>query len=90
MAFIPGYTHGVKTAISLPDETFHAVTNRARELGMSRSEFFAIAARRYLDELDGQSLTAQIDEAIGDAGTDDSWQGAVSAGRKRLAGPGDW
>jgi antitoxin MazE6 len=90
MAFIPGYTPGVKTAISLPDDTFHAVTNRARELGMSRSEFFATAARRYLDELDGQSLTARIDQAVADGATDDSSQAASSAGRRHLAEQGDW
>jgi len=90
VAVIPGYTSGVKTAISLPDDTFHAVTNRARELGMSRSEFFATAARRYLLELDAQSLTAQIDQAVGDGSTDDSSQAAVAAGRRRLAEQRDW
>ena len=90
MVFIPGYTPGVKTAISLPDDTFHAVTSRARELGMSRSEFFATAARRYLDELDGQSLTARIDQAVGDGATDASSQAASSAGRRHLAEQGDW
>jgi metal-responsive CopG/Arc/MetJ family transcriptional regulator len=54
----------MKTAISLPDETFRRVDERAAALGMSRSEFFWRAAERYLDELDGESLTAQINEAI--------------------------
>lgn len=40
----------MKTAISLPKTTFTAATSRAAELGISRSEFFAVAARRYLDE----------------------------------------
>ena len=31
---------------------------------MSRSEFFARAAQRYLDELDAESLTHQIDQAL--------------------------
>ena len=80
----------MKTAISLPDETFHAVTTRAKQLGMSRSEFFAVAARHYLEELDGQSFTAQIDDALRDLGTDDSSRAAVSAGRRRLADQDDW
>jgi hypothetical protein len=50
----------VKTAISLPDDTYEQATRRAAELGISRSEFFARAARRYLDELTSQSLTHQI------------------------------
>ena len=79
----------MKTAISLPDDTFHAVTSRAKELGMSRSEFFAVAARRYLAELDGQSLTTRINEALRDVGADDASAVAVAAGRRRLAA-GDW
>ena len=45
----------MKTAISLPNETFERVSRRASDLGMSRSEFFARAAQRYLDELDSHS-----------------------------------
>jgi metal-responsive CopG/Arc/MetJ family transcriptional regulator len=54
----------MKTAISLPDETFDRVAQRASELGMSRSEFFTRAAQRYLDDLDAKSLTGQIDSAL--------------------------
>jgi len=39
----------VKTAISLPDDTYEQATRQAAELGISRSEFFARAARSYLD-----------------------------------------
>lgn len=63
-AVIPGYTRGVKTAISVPDETFERVSRRAAALGMSRSEFFARAAQRYLEQLDVESLTDQIDSAL--------------------------
>lgn len=81
---IPGYTQEMKTAISLPDDTFEQATRQAAELGISRSEFFARAARRYLDELAEWSLTQQIDEALEAAGPDDSAAAAVSAGRDRL------
>ncbi|MDQ2637153.1 MAG: ribbon-helix-helix protein, CopG family [Actinomycetota bacterium] len=54
----------MKTAISVSDETFARVSRTASELGMSRSEFFARAAQRYLDELEAQSLTRQIDSAL--------------------------
>jgi metal-responsive CopG/Arc/MetJ family transcriptional regulator len=49
----------VKTAISLPDELFDRITERARESGVSRSDFFARAAVRYLADLDGQSATGR-------------------------------
>jgi metal-responsive CopG/Arc/MetJ family transcriptional regulator len=80
----------MKTAISLPDDTYEEATRQAAELGISRSEFFARAARRYLDDLAEESLTQQIDEALEAAGSDDSWAVAVAAGRNRLAGEDDW
>jgi metal-responsive CopG/Arc/MetJ family transcriptional regulator len=60
----------VKTAISIPDETFERIEKQVADLGISRSEFFARAARRYLEELEGESITAQINAAI-DAGAVD-------------------
>ena len=68
-AVIPGYTRCMKTAISVPDEIFSQVGSRAAELGISRSEFFARAARQYLDQLADYSLTQQIDAAIDAAET---------------------
>jgi hypothetical protein len=79
----------MKTAISLPDVTFEKATKKARELGISRSEFFARAAEVYLDELAGHSLTSQIDEALGAVGPDESSSAAAAAGRRRL-GEDDW
>jgi metal-responsive CopG/Arc/MetJ family transcriptional regulator len=79
----------VKTAISLPDDTYEQASRRAAELGISRSEFFARAARRYLDELAVDSLTQQINEALGTT-DDDSNAAAATAGRSRLAGQDDW
>lgn len=88
---IPGYTQGMKTAISVPDEIFEQAAGQAAELGISRSEFFARAARSYLDELAAQSLTSQIDQALQAAGDDDSGAEAVAAGRRLLAtGDDDW
>ena len=87
---IPGYTLCVKTAISVPDETFERASRRAADLGMSRSEFFARAAQRYLDEVDAQSLTRQIDDALDRLGTpDDTAVDAVAAGHRVLADTDD-
>ncbi len=79
----------MKTAISLPEATFERATEKSKELGISRSEFFARAAEVYLDELAGHSLARQIDEALETAGTDESSSAAVTAGRRRLA-EDDW
>jgi metal-responsive CopG/Arc/MetJ family transcriptional regulator len=80
----------MKTAISLPEHIFEQATRHARELGMSRSEFFARAAQLYLDELDAHSLTQQIDEALQVTDPDESASDAVGAGRRRLAGEDEW
>ena len=77
----------MKTAISLPDETFEQASRRAADLGMSRSEFFARAAQRYLPELDAESLTSQIDSALELLdGPDAAAADAVAVGRRVLAG----
>lgn len=80
----------MKTAISVPDETFQQAARQAEEMGISRSEFFTRAARRYLDELAARSLTRQIDEALAVAGPDDSAELAAAAGRRLLAAGDDW
>lgn len=80
----------MKTAISVPDDTFEAATRRAQKLGMSRSEFFSLAARRYLDELDRESITEQVDDALRLAGGDESAAAAAAAGRRRLSSGEDW
>jgi metal-responsive CopG/Arc/MetJ family transcriptional regulator len=80
----------VKTATSVPDPTFDEATKRARQLGMSRSQFFPVAVRRYLDELEHESLTEQLNEALALAHTDDSAAAAVRAGQRRLKVGDDW
>jgi Ribbon-helix-helix protein, copG family len=87
---LPGYTDAMKTAISVPDDTFEQATRQAAELGISRSEFFARAARRYLDELASRSLTQQVNDALQAAGDDDSAAAAAHAGRELLAAGEDW
>lgn len=87
---IPGRTAGVKTAISVPADTFDEATRRARELGMSRSEFFAVAARRYLDELTARSVTEQINQALDAVADDDSAAVAVGSAKRRLRDEDAW
>lgn len=80
----------MKTAISLPDETFDRVSQTASDLGMSRSEFFTRAAQRYLDELDTQSLTGQIDSALERLDLiDEAEAAAVAVGHRVLDAVGD-
>jgi predicted DNA-binding protein len=77
----------MKTAISMPDETYRRVTQRARELGLSRSEFLSRAAVAYLDVVDNRSLILEINSALHTVGVDgdDSGEFAVAAGRRLIA-----
>ena len=79
----------MKTAISVPDDTFEQVERRIEQLGVSRSEFFAIAARRYLDDLDRESLTERINESLSLVSGDDT-SDVVAAGRRLLSSGDDW
>jgi predicted DNA-binding protein len=76
----------MKTAISMPDETFDRVTRTARRLGMSRSELMTKATVAYLDDLESHDLTREIDRALSlakiDIGGD---QEVVEASKARLA-----
>ena len=80
----------VKTAISIPDETFERVEKSVADLGISRSEFFARAAVKYLDELEADSVTAQINAAL-DAQTkpDEATEDLIAYGRRRMAAMDD-
>ncbi|MCE7007686.1 CopG family transcriptional regulator [Kibdelosporangium philippinense] len=73
----------MKTAISVPDETFTQVEQSAKSLGVTRSEFYTRAARFYLDHLEQQSLTSEINAALD--GIDESNAVAAAVGRRHLA-----
>ena len=49
------YTHGMKTAISVPDGDFERYERVAARHGLNRSEFYRLAAQRFADELEGAS-----------------------------------
>jgi metal-responsive CopG/Arc/MetJ family transcriptional regulator len=69
----------VKTAISLPDDTFRRVDAAAKRLGVSRSEFFARAAERWLEVLDDGGTTEAINRAIAGLASDHAFTDAAAA-----------
>jgi len=76
---LPGYTSGMKTAISLPDDIFRRVDDAAKRMGVSRSEFFARAAERWLDALQEDDTTAAINRAISGLDSDHAFVDAAAA-----------
>ncbi len=69
----------MKTAISLSDETFHRVDHAATRLGMSRSEFFARAAERWLAVLEDDGITEAINRAVAGRRSDHAFTDAAAA-----------
>lgn len=70
---------GVKTAISVPDDTFQRVDAAAQRMGVSRSEFYSRAAERWLRALDEHGVTQAIDEALAGAEGDHGFTDAAAA-----------
>lgn len=69
----------MKTAFSLPDDTFHRADRAAKRLGVSRSEFFARAAERWLDALDEAGTTEAIDRVIAGRAPDHGFTDGAAA-----------
>ena len=76
----------VKTAISLPDATFERVERAAQRLGVSRSEFFARAAERWLQDLGDEQTTDAINQALDDTAQDTAF---LAAAAQQLAARSD-
>jgi metal-responsive CopG/Arc/MetJ family transcriptional regulator len=74
----------VKTAISIPDETFERAERRARELGVSRSQLYSTAVEKWLDSHDTKHLTEQIDQVLGSVPVDED-RGFLSRASAKLA-----
>jgi antitoxin MazE6 len=69
----------MKTAISVPDETFQRVEQAAKRLGVSRSEFYARAARSWLDALEDEDTTEAINLAVDEISSDSAFTDAAAA-----------
>lgn len=84
---VPGHTRPMKCAISVPDEVFAAVDEQAARLGISRSEFFAEAASRFVHELTIDDRVAAINLVVDEFGDEIAAEmaGVLEAGRRFLA-----
>jgi metal-responsive CopG/Arc/MetJ family transcriptional regulator len=69
----------MKTAISVPDETFRRVEQAAKRLGVSRSQFYAQAAQTRLDALEDEDATETINRAVDGIASDSAFTDAAAA-----------
>lgn len=56
----------MKTAISIPNHLFEAAESRAKQLGISRSEFYATAVAEKLQAMDDESITDMLNSIYAD------------------------
>jgi predicted transcriptional regulator len=84
----PGYTFGMKTAVSLPDEVFEGADRLARKMKKSRSQLYADALAAYLAQHDADEITAAIDRVC--EATGGEHDPAVSAAARRALEDVEW
>lgn len=61
-----GYTLGMKTAVSLPDEVFETAERLASRLKVSRSELYARALQDYVRRHAPDAVTEAYDQICGE------------------------
>ena len=75
----------VKTTISVPIEVYARATRRAKELGTSRSAFFAGAVERELELANTSADVIDRINAVIDAVNDDTIEFSTTAAHRQLA-----
>ena len=83
-----GYTHGMKTAVSLPDEVFEGADRLARKMKKSRSQLYAEAISEYLALHDVDEVIAAIDRVCEVTGNE--YDPTVSAAVRRTLERVEW
>ena len=63
-----GYTFGMKTAVSIPDDVFEDAERLASRLRTSRSQLYARALAEFVARHDDDRVTALMDQAVREAG----------------------
>jgi metal-responsive CopG/Arc/MetJ family transcriptional regulator len=63
-----GYTIGMKTAVSIPDDVFEGAERLARRTRKSRSRLFSDALREYLARHTSDEVTESMNKACAEIG----------------------
>jgi len=66
----PGYTPGMKTAVSIPDDVFEKAERLARRMKKSRSELFSRALAEYVARHAPDHVTEAINLVCAEIGVD--------------------
>jgi predicted transcriptional regulator len=77
-----GYTLGMKTAISIPDDVFGEAEALAAKTRQSRSQLYSRAVREYVARHSADSVTAALDAVLAQEPSGSEF--AIEAGRRTL------
>lgn len=80
-----GYTHGMKTAVSLPDAVFREAERHAKRTRKSRSQLYAEALSEYLARHAPDAVTEDMDAVINQLPDSGREPFVARAGRRVLA-----
>lgn len=83
-----GYTPGMKTAISIPDDVFAGAERLARKLRKSRSQLYAEAVAEYLARHDPEAVTEAMNRVCEQVGLE--VDPGVSAAARRILERTEW
>ena len=83
-----GYTNGMKTAVSVPDEVFKSAERLARQSKKSRSQLFSDALREYVARHAPDEVTEAMDRVCKDVGR--STDEFVSSAARRILEKSEW
>lgn len=65
---LAGYTNGMKTAVSLPNQVFRAAERHAKRARKSRSQLYAEALAEYLDRHSPDEVTEAMNRVVDELG----------------------
>jgi hypothetical protein len=77
-SFLSGYTPGMKTAVSVPDEVFAKAERLARRMKKSRSELFSNALAEYIARHASDDVTETMNQVCDEIGEADPFVTAAS------------
>jgi antitoxin component of RelBE/YafQ-DinJ toxin-antitoxin module len=60
----------METVVSIPEEVFQQAEEMAANLGLSRSELYAMALTKFINQQQPDLVTERLDEIYADAGSD--------------------
>jgi hypothetical protein len=76
-----GYTNGMKTAVSIPNDIYAEIERLARHLNKSRSELYSLALAEYAARHAPDHLTEAMDRVCAEVGAETDVFSATAARR---------